>query len=129
MLNFRSADAKTQSTDSSVSCRMAVAADHNHAGAHEPLLLHHDVFNSLKWAVRSVESSNTEAPAISFERLCLNERGFIVNAARRLVMSWNDVVHDTEVRVGTEHIDFSFDESRKGLRRGVLVGKVNITVE
>ena len=63
-------------------CGVAVAADHDHPRAHESLLIHYDVLNTLIRIVGAVKGVNTETAAVGLKRLGLNAAFLIVNAAR-----------------------------------------------
>lgn len=56
---------------------MAVAADHHHAGAHEPLFVHEDVLDALIRVVGPIEGVDSEMTAVGFECFRLNELAWL----------------------------------------------------
>ena len=129
VFNFRGADAKAQRSESAVRGGVAVAADDDHARAHESLLLHDDVLDPLVGALGAVEGFNAEVLAVLLHVERLLERGLVIDSARLFVVGRDDVVDDAQVRVGNEHGKAALTHTGEGLRRGVFVGKVHVAVK
>ena len=129
VFDFRCADPEAQGTQRTVRRGVAVAADDDHAGAHEALFVHQNMFNALIGVVGTVEGGNAVFPAVLFEGLGLDEACFVVDDARRDVVTRNDVVNDAEMSVRDECLAAARGKACKGLRRRVFVCKVRVAVE
>ena len=129
MFDFRRADPEAQGAQRTVRRGVAVPADDDHAGTNEPLFVHQNMFDALIGVVGAIEGGNAVFSAVLFKGLGLDEACFVVDDARRDVVTRNDVVDDAEMSVRDECFAAARGKARKGLRRRVFVCKVRVAVE
>ena len=129
MFDFRRADSEAQGAQRPVRRGVAVPADDDHAGTHEPLFVHQNMFYALIGVVGAIEGGDAVSSAVLFEGFGLDEACFVVDDARRDVVTRNDVVDDAEMSVRDEGLAAARGKARKGLRRRVFVCKVRVAVE
>ena len=129
MFDFRSADAKGQSSQRTVRRRVTVAADHDHAGSYEPLLVHQDMFDALSCIVGTIKRINAEIAAVFGEIGGLKRARLIMNHTRIGIGRRNDVVDHAQVRVGSKNAAAALAHTAEGLRTRVFVGKVSVHVK
>lgn len=109
--------------------RVAVAADHGHTRAYEPLLVHEHVLDALRRVVGAVEGLDAEVAAVLFQVRGLKGAGRVVNHTRGDVRRRNDVVDHTQVRFGRKDAAAALAHVTEGLRTRAFVDKVGVHVQ
>jgi len=130
MLDLRCADAEAERAERAVGGGMAIAAQHDHAGADQARLGRDDVLDALQRIV-DVEQFDAVARAVAREIGSLARGGVDRDHAfaDRIGFRRNHVIDDAHLLLRPQYADTAFDEPVERLRARVLVHDVQVRVK
>jgi hypothetical protein len=127
VFHLAGADAKGQGAECAVSGRVAVAANHRHAGLGQAELWADHVHNALAIAMNTVEA-DAELPAILVKLFDLLATE-LIDDGQRAVGRRNAVVDRGQCHLGTADFQTALAEALEGLRGSDFVDQVQVDVD
>ena len=129
MLDFGGPDPERQSPEGAMRRGVAVTADHDHARAHQPLLIHQHMLDTLMRVVRAIEGLDAELAAVLAKLRRLTGTRGVLNNAGGDILCRNDMVNHAEMGVRRQYADTALNQSCKSLRTRVLIREVDVDVQ
>ena len=127
VLHFAGADAEGQRAERAMRGRVAVAADHRHAGLRQAQLRPDHVDDALAVAVHA-QAADAEFGAVGLElRELLG--GDLIHDGQRAVGGRNAVIGRGDGEIRTPHLQAALAQSLEGLRRSDFMNQVQVDEE